>query len=67
MLLVKDVWQVLQTIILNYITKSGKLNVEVDALSRIPWQWEEALHTFNTVAVKAIISRGYNGDSSIPE
>ena len=47
--------------------KSGKLNVEVDTLSRIPWEWEEALHTLNTIAVNAIISRGYNGDSSIPE
>ena len=47
--------------------KSGKLNVEVDVLSRIPWEWEEALHTLDTIAVKAIISRGYNGDSSIPE
>ena len=47
--------------------KSGKLNVEVDALSRIPWEQEEELHTLDTIAVKAIISRGYSGDSSIPE
>ena len=47
--------------------KSGKLNVERNTLSRIPWEWEETLHTLDTVAVKAIISRGYNGDSSIPE
>ena len=47
--------------------RSGKLNVEVDALSRIPWEWEEALHTLDAVVVTAIISRGYNGDSSIPE
>ena len=47
--------------------KSGKLNVEADALSRIPWEQEEELHTLDTIAVKAIISRGYNGDSSIPE
>ena len=47
--------------------KSGKLNVEADALSRIPWEWEEALHTLDTITVKAVISRGYNGDSSIPE
>ena len=47
--------------------KSGKLNVEADALSIIPWEQEEELHTLDTIAVKAIISRGYNGDSSIPE
>ena len=35
-------------------------------LSRIPWEWEEVLHTPDTIAVKAIISRGYSGDSSIP-
>ena len=46
--------------------KSGKLNVEADALSRIPWEWEE-LHTMETIAVKVIIIRGYNGDSSIPQ
>ena len=28
--------------------KSGKLNVKADALSRIPWEWEEALHTLDT-------------------
>ena len=47
--------------------KSGKLNVEADALSRIPWGQEEELHTLDTIAVKAIINTGYNGDSSIPE
>ena len=47
--------------------KSGKLNVKADALSRIPWEQEEELCTLDTIAVKAIISRGYNGDSSIPE
>ena len=47
--------------------KSSKLNVEADALSRIPWEWEEVLHTLDTIAIKAIMSRGYNGDSSIPE
>ena len=50
---------------LHYV--SGKLNVEADVLSRIPWEWEEALHTLDAVAVKAILSRGYNGYSSIPE
>ena len=38
--------------------KSGKLNVEADALSRIPWEQEEELPTLDTIAVKAIISRG---------
>ena len=47
--------------------KNGKLNVKADALSRIPWEWEETLHTLDTIAVEAIISRGYSGDSSIPE
>ena len=47
--------------------KSGKLNVEADALSKIPLGQEEELHTLDTIAVKAIINRGYNGDSSIPE
>ena len=47
--------------------KSGKLNVEADALSRIPWEQELELQTLETIAVKEIISRGYNGDSSIPE
>ena len=47
--------------------KSGKLNVEVDPLSRIPWEQEEVLHTLDTIAVKAIISRTYNGERSIPE
>ena len=47
--------------------RSGKLNVEVNVLSRIPWDWEEASHTLDAVVVKATISRGYNGDSSIPE
>ena len=66
MLQVRDGWQVLQTTIqIHY--KSGKLNVEADVLSRKPWEWEQALHTLDTIAVKAIISRGYSGDSSIPE
>ena len=47
--------------------KHGKLNIEADKLSRIPSEWEEALYTLNTTAVKAIISRGYNRDSSIPK
>ena len=47
--------------------KTGKLNVEADALTRIPWEQEEELHTLDTIAVKAIVNRGYNGDSSIPE
>ena len=47
--------------------KGGKLNVEADALSRIPWGQEEDLCTLDTVVVKAIINRGYNGDSSFPE
>ena len=47
--------------------KSGKLNVEADALSKIPWGQEEELCILGTTAVKAIINRGYNGDSSIPE
>ena len=47
--------------------KSGKLTVEADALSRIPWEQEEELHTVDTIADKAIINRGYNGYSSIPE
>ena len=38
--------------------KSGKLKVEVDALSRIPWEWEEVSYTLDTIAVKAIISKG---------
>ena len=41
--------------------------MEADVLSRIPWEWEEASHTLDAVVVKATISRGYNGDSSIPE
>ena len=41
--------------------------MEADALSRIPWEWEETLHTLDAVVVKAITSRGYNGDSSISE
>ena len=47
--------------------RSGKLNVDMDVLSIIPWEWEEALYTLDAVVVKAIFSRGYNGDSSIPE
>ena len=47
--------------------RSGKLNVEVDALQRIPWEWEEASHTLDAVVVLPIISRGYNGGKSIPE
>ena len=47
--------------------KSGKLNVEVDALSRIPWRQGEELHALDIIAVKALINRAYNGDSSIPE
>ena len=47
--------------------RSGELNVEGDPLSRIPWEWEEALHTLDALVVKAIVSRGYNGDSSITE
>ena len=47
--------------------RSGKLNVEADALLRIPLKQEETLHTLDAVVVKAIISRRYNRDSSIPE
>ena len=47
--------------------KSGKLDVEADVLSTIPWEWEAALHTLDIIAVNAIISREYNGDTSIPE
>ena len=47
--------------------RSGKLNVEADALVRIPWEQEEALYTLDAVVIKAITNRGYNGDSSIPE
>ena len=47
--------------------KTGKLNVEADALSKIPWEGEEVLHTLDTIAVKAVVSRGYSGDSSMPE
>ena len=47
--------------------RSGKLNVEADALSIIPWKQEEELCVLDTIAVKAVINRGYNGDSSIPE
>ena len=42
--------------------KSGNLIVEAD-----PWEWEEALHTLNPIAVTAIISGGYSGDSSTSE
>ena len=47
--------------------KSGKLNVEADALLRILWKEEEELCPLDTIALKAIINRGYNGDSSILE
>ena len=47
--------------------RSGKLNVKANALLRIPWKQEETLHTLDAVVVKAIISRRYNKDSSIPE
>ena len=47
--------------------KTGKLNEEAAALSRIPLGQEEELHALNTIVVKAIINRGYSGDSSIPE
>ena len=47
--------------------ESGKLNVEADALSRIPWGQEEELYALDTIVVKAIINRGYNGDILIPE
>ena len=47
--------------------RSCKLNVEVGVLSRIPWEQEGTLQTFGAVIVKAIISRGCNGDSSVPE
>ena len=47
--------------------KRGKFNVKADALSRIPLEWDETLYTLDAVVVKAIISKGYNGDSSIPE
>ena len=49
-------WVASLTIQFHY--KSGKLSVEADVLSRIPWEWEEALHTWDTIAVKTIISRG---------
>ena len=47
--------------------ESGKLNVEADVPSRIPWEQVDELLTLDTIAVKVIISRGYNVDSSIPE
>ena len=47
--------------------KSGKLNVEVDVLSWIPWEQEETLHTLDAVLVKAIINRGCSGYCSIPK
>ena len=47
--------------------KSGKLNLEVDVFSQIPWEQEGSLHTLDTVLVKAIINRGCSGDCSIPK
>ena len=47
--------------------KSGKLNVEADTLSRIPWEQEGTLQTLDAVIVKAIISRGCNGYGSVPK
>ena len=40
--------------------RSGKQNIEADALSRIKWQHE------NDVQVKAILARGLNADTTIP-
>ena len=40
--------------------RSGKQNIEADALSRIQWQHEDE------VQVKAILSRGFNADTTIP-
>ena len=40
--------------------RSGKQNVEADALSRIQWQHEDE------VQVKAILARGFNADTTIP-
>ena len=36
-------------------------------LLRIAWEQVKELHTLDTVVVKTVINRGYNGDSSIPE
>ena len=57
----------MQIIILSSHCKSGKLKVEADVLSRIPWKQEGTLQTLDVVIVRAIINRGYNGDSSIPK
>ena len=40
--------------------RSGKQNIEADALSRIQWQHEDE------VQVKAILVRGFNADTTIP-
>ena len=40
--------------------RSGKQNVEVDALSRIKWCHDDA------IVVKAILARGLNADTTIP-
>ena len=47
--------------------KSGKLNVEADMLSQIPWEQEGTLHTLDTVLVKAITNGGCSGDCFIPK
>ena len=40
--------------------RSGKQNIEADALSRIQWQHKDE------VQVKAILARGFNADTTIP-
>ena len=40
--------------------RSGKQNIEADALSRIKWQHDD------DVQVKAILARGFNVDTTVP-
>ena len=43
--------------------RSGKQNIDVDALSRIPWDIES---TNDPILIKSALVRGKEGDSTIP-
>ena len=46
---------------------SGKLNRDVDALSRIPWDRDGNLPTMDPVIIQAVITRGAQNCCAIPE
>ena len=47
--------------------RSWKININADALSRIPWDCEEKLISMDSVMVQAVVARGVQNSCTIPE